>query len=187
VSTARLLHYTIDEYLRIEGSSDIRHEYLGGDIFAMAGGSPEHAFLSQRVASLLDRQVPADCRVGSSDLRLFVASNGLFTYPDAAVICGPIITAPRDAHAVTNPSVLVEVTSPSTEDYDRGTKLSHYQTLESLRAVVFVSHASRRVTVIERDNERWLTADYEGNDVALVKAPALRLGLAELYSVTAIR
>jgi Uma2 family endonuclease len=142
-TTSRRLHYSYQEYLALEDQSPIRHEYLDGEIYAMAGGSPDHAALAAAVIGVLAGRLPGDCRTFTSDLRVRILATGLSTYPGAAVVCGPTQRATDDAIAVVNPVLLVEVTSPSTEDYDRGEKLRHYKRLASVREVLLVSHRDR--------------------------------------------
>jgi Uma2 family endonuclease len=128
-------HYrhTIVEYVAIEEESSVRHEFANGEILAMAGGTPEHAALAAAVVTLLGGQLRGkSCRVYSSDLRLRVLETGLATYADASVVCGDISRDPNSPTHVTNPAVVVEVLSPSTEHYDRGEKREHYQRIPSL-------------------------------------------------------
>jgi Uma2 family endonuclease len=125
-------------------------EYLDGEIYALAGGTPTHAELCASVVQLLANAMRGACRVHTSDLKVRVEHTGLSTFPDVSVVCGDRELSAIDRHAVTNPTVLVEVTSRSTEEYDRGAKLNHYQRLPSLRAVLIVSHRQRRVTFVER-------------------------------------
>jgi Uma2 family endonuclease len=139
-STARQLHYTYEQYLALEDESSVRHEYLDGEIYAMAGGSPDHAALAAAAIRVIGARLPPGCRIFTSDLRVRIPATGLSTYPDAAVICGRTQRAADDGLAVVNPVVLVEVTSRSTEDYDRGEKLRQYQLLPSVRDILIVSH-----------------------------------------------
>lgn len=183
MSIARKLHHTYEDYLELERRSDVRHEYLDGEIYAMAGGTKEHAYLAGRVIALLSAALPSGCRVGSSDLKISVEASGLYTYPDAAIVCGPDRTDLRDPHAVTNPVVLVEVTSNGTEDYDRGAKLSHYQKISSLLCVVIVSHRQRRITVVSRSDADWSVRDFEAGAVAALGGPVPKLSVDDVYSV----
>src|SRR5262245_48637801 len=114
-SAARRLHYTYQEYLALEDESPIRHEYLDGEIYAMAGGTPDHAALAAAAISILARLAPAGCRTFTSDLRVRIPATGLSTYPDGAVVCGRTARAADDHLSVVNPILLIEVTSPSTE------------------------------------------------------------------------
>lgn len=146
---ARLAHYTYEDYRRFEETTNAKHEYLRGQILAMAGGTPEHAALATAVIGLLERQLAGrPCYPFSSDLRVRVRATGLATYPDVTVICGDLERDPDDPNAAINPTVLVEVLSPSTEEYDRGEKFAHYRKIPPLREYLLVSHRERRI-------ERW--------------------------------
>src|SRR3954454_24028689 len=149
---ARRIHqYTYEAYLEHEAASNVKHEYIDGDIYAMAGGTIEHAIIAVNVSSALSAQLTgAPCVVASSDLKVRVLATGLTTYPDVTVICGPPERDPKSRDVLLNPVVVVEVLSDSTEEWDQGEKLEHYQQIPSLRACVLVSHRERRVTVIER-------------------------------------
>jgi Uma2 family endonuclease len=116
----------------------------------MVGGMPAHADLSAAVIVTLVRALGDSCRVSISDLKVRIEETEVSTFPDAIVVCGKREVSSTDSNAVTNPTLLVEVTSPSTEDYDRGEKLRHYKHLKSLQAVLFVSHRRVQVTVVER-------------------------------------
>lgn len=158
--SARRLNYTYQDYLHALGDSHIKLEYCDGQIYAMAGGTPTHAELGMRVGHFLMQALPSTCRAYSSDLRVRVEASDLSTFPDVTVVCGQRETSAVDENAVTNPTVLVEVTSPSTEAYDRGEKLAHYKQLPSLRAVLLVSHRERRVTEVRRDaHGQWTERD----------------------------
>ena len=152
--TSRRTHYSYAEYLALEDESLLRHEYLDGEIYAMSGGTPEHAALISEMFSILLRHVPRYCRVFTSDLRLRTPT-GLTTYPDLTVVCRSIQRAPDDHLAAINPLLLVEVTSDSTEEYDRGVKLRHYKSFPSAEEILFVSHRERRISVHRKDGESW--------------------------------
>ena len=130
---------------------------------------------------LLRAAIPPSCRVFTSDLRIRT-STGLSTYPDAAVVCGKTLRAADDPIAVTNPCLLVEVTSPSTEDYDRGEKLRHYQSVPSLRDVVIVSHREARMTIYRRDNNgHWSTIEVKTGDSVELASVTAALAVEDVY------
>jgi Uma2 family endonuclease len=182
MSTARRLHHGYDDYLAIEAYSELRHEYLDGEIYAMAGGTPEHGALTARmtivVGNLLSRCTPL-----TSDVRVRIEATGLTTYPDASFVCGPAQRSAIDRLAVTNPAILVEVTSPSTEDYDRGDKLSHYRQISSVQVVLIVSHAAPRITVVERDGDAWRTTDVRAGERVDLRAFAASFAVDDVYAV----
>ena len=135
----------------LEEESTTRHEFLSGEIVAMAGGTPEHAAMAAEIIGQLREQLRGrPYRVFTSDLGVRVLQTGLATYPDASVVCGTTVRDPDKKTNVTNPRVLVEVTSDGTEDYDRGEKLAHYQQIPTLEAVVIVSHREPRIEVWSR-------------------------------------
>lgn len=144
--------YTLGEYVQLEAYSDVKHELVGDQIYAMGDGSPEHGAQAANVIRILGVQLDGrPCRVQTSDVRIRVAATGLVTYPDVSIVCGRAVLDAGDTLPVTNPVVLVEVLSPSTEAYDRGEKLRHYQGIPSLREVVFVSHVPRAIEVVRRE------------------------------------
>lgn len=145
------VRYGFDEYLAVEEISTVKHEFLDGHIYAMAGGTPEHAALAASVIGHLFGQLQGgSCRVYDSDLRVRVLATGTATYPDVTVVCGPRETDPEDANTVVNPTVLVEVLSPRTQAYDRGEKFEHYRQMGSLREYVLVSPEEPRIEVRRR-------------------------------------
>lgn len=155
MSTGFPLHrYTYQEYVWLEQESTTRHEFLDGEIFAMAGGTPEHAAMAAEVIRQLGDQLSGGpCRVFTSDLGVRVMATGLATYPDASVVCGPTERDPEKKTNVLNPKVLVEITSDGTEDYDRGEKLENYRRIPSLGNVVVISHREPRADVWFRASE----------------------------------
>jgi Uma2 family endonuclease len=142
------------DYVELEETSTVKHEYLGGQVYAMAGGTPEHAGVTANVLRLLGNALHGKpCRVYSPDLRVRVKATGLVSYADASVICGAIEldADDRKSHTALNPTLLVEVLSPSTEDYDRGEKLGHYKQIPSLREVLLIAHDRREVEIVRRE------------------------------------
>ena len=183
VSAAHRARYTRAEYVALERSSNVRHEYFDGAIYAMAGGSPEHAAIAVNVSTLLHVGLRArPCRVHSSDLRVRVTDTGLETYPDVTVICGRAEVDPEDPNAVHNPIVVVEVTSPSTEEYDRGDKVDHYKRVTSLREIVLVSHRERLVEVLRREDDgTWSRHEARVGETIRLVSIACDLPVAEVY------
>ncbi len=146
-------HYTYAQYVAIERDSTTKHEFFDGEIYAMAGGSEDHAALAVSVlAALLGAVGDRPCRVNSSDLRIYVEAVGLATFPDGSVICGPLQQhAPSPASTALNPLILLEVTSDSSEEYDTNGKLEAYKTIPTLREVILVSHREQRITIHRRE------------------------------------
>ncbi|MGQ0594909.1 MAG: Uma2 family endonuclease [Gammaproteobacteria bacterium] len=186
-SPVHRVRYTWAEYLALEASSNVKHEYLDGQIYAMAGGTPEHAALAAAVIGLLFPQLRGSpCRAHDADLRVRVPETGLATYPDVTIVCGPWQRDPDDGNAVTNPTLIVEVLSQSTEDYDRGDKFEHYKTLPSLSEYVLISHRERSIAVWTRDREGpWTCNTVRAGEVARLASIAARLDVDELYEAVA--
>ena len=154
----RLHRHTYADYVALEMISDSKHEFLDGEIYAMVGGSEEHSALAAAMVHALANAVGDRlCRVHTSDLRIYVETVGLATFPDASVICGPLQQhEPSPAATALNPAILVEVTSESSEGYDTGPKLEYYRAIPTLREYVIVSHRERRITVHARgDGDAW--------------------------------
>lgn len=174
--------WTEEAYLAFERSSEIRHEYLNGRIYAMTGGTPNHNLISGNAYASLHSQLrDQPCRVYGSDQRVKVKRTGLNTYPDISVVCD----TPQFANdTLLNPIVLIEVLSPSTEAYDRGKKFQHYRDLESLENFTFICLDSHRVECYLRQNEgKWVLSDVIGLDASL-ELPSIqcRLALADVYA-----
>ncbi len=182
MTTARRLHHTYEEYLASLELSDVKLEYCDGEIYAMAGGTPTHADLAAAAIAILRAALLGRCRVSTSDLKVRIEATGLSTFPDVSVVCGEREVAAIDRNAVTNPTLLVEVTSKSTEDYDRGEKLSHYKQCPSVMAVLFVSHRRPHVTVVARTGAGWELREYRaGQNVELTGNLELVVPVDELY------
>lgn len=143
--------YNYAEYLALEEASNVKHEYFAGEIYGMAGGTPDHAGLAMNFgAALVERLAGRPCRVFSSDLRIRVLATGLATYPDVTLVCGPLERDPESRTTVVNPVLVAEVLSNSTEDYDRGDKLEHYKQIPSVKECVLISHREPRIEVWRR-------------------------------------
>lgn len=162
------------EYLALKAATDQRHEWLDGEVYAMAGGTIEHGQLIAAATMALGQLASGcGCKVFSADVKVRVRATGLATYPDVSVVCGPLARDPDLPHALTNPAVLVEVLSDSTEAYDRGLKFAHYRQLPSLRDYVLVSQHRPEIEVYSRDDQgRWvLTVAGPGQAAPLTAMP----------------
>ncbi|HMY14887.1 MAG TPA: Uma2 family endonuclease [Polyangium sp.] len=139
-SVAPKPYMTYADFVAFEAASDTRHEWLDGIIYDMSGGTLTHSRLKARVNYLLGRHLEGRrCAVLDSDMALRVLATGLLTYSDVAVLCAKPEMDPENKNALTNPRVIVEVLSDSTESYDRGQKFAHYQRIPSLKEYVLVS------------------------------------------------
>ena len=189
VSAKRHHRYTYADYVSLEIASPTKHEFLDGEIFAMAGGSEEHSALAAEVLGAFghaERHGPY--RVHTSDLRIYVESSGLATFPDGAVIRGALEQhGPSPKATALNPTVLLEVTSDSSEEYDTGEKLEHYRTIPSLLDYVVVSHRERRITVHSRSvTGEWLTRVAISGGSVSISAVKTELSVDEIYGKSSI-
>jgi Uma2 family endonuclease len=140
------------EYLVLDEKSPTKLEWLDGVVYDMSGATPTHARLTAAVIGKLDRQLEGKrCCVFSADLKIRVLATGLATYPDVTVMCGTFETDPENPNAATNPKLIVEVLSDSTEAYDRGEKFAHYRRIPSLMEYVLVSQKKTRIEVWRRN------------------------------------
>jgi Uma2 family endonuclease len=184
LGAGRLHRYTYGDYVALELESSTKHEFLDGEIYAMAGGSEEHSALAAEVLRVLGNAVgDRPCRVHTSDLRLYVESVGLATFPDGAVICGPLAQHPPSPNATAlNPSVLLEITSDSSEEYDTGLKLTAYRSIPSLREYIVVSHRERRITVHYRAaGDSWSSRVAISGGSVIVESLGVELEVDAIY------
>ena len=183
MSAAEKLKTTYAEYLARELSSDTRHEFVDGFAYAMAGGEPEHARLALSIGAELRQLLRGKaCRVYSSDLKVRVPASGNAYYADITVVCGALERDDADPLAVTNPTMLVEVLSPSTELFDRGEKFADYRRFASLQQYVMVTVGRRRIEHYRRnDDGTWtLTVATAGETLSLPEFGG-RLALDDVY------
>jgi Uma2 family endonuclease len=161
-AAAELVLTPFDAYLEIESTSEIKHEWINGLVYAMSRGTPEHGRLSAAIVRALPQT--DECRVYSSDTLLYIEKAERSTYADASIVCGAILTrGAKDKNgkslgeAITNPSVIVEVLSKSTEEHDRNERFVVFQKLDSLEEYVLISQDERRVEVRRRIERSWVS------------------------------
>jgi Uma2 family endonuclease len=181
------VRYAIEEYLRIEAASSVRHEYRDGQIIAMSGGSPTHSLIianSIREVGVALKGNP--CRVYDSNLRIRIPRTPLYTYPDLSIICGAVEFDSQDSNRTTaiNPRVIIEVLSPSTESDDRGEKLRRYLPLPSLQEYVLISQIRPRIEAFARhDDGSWRFAFSAGLEGTLkLGSLGIAASLSEVYA-----
>jgi Uma2 family endonuclease len=182
VATALHLAYTFEDYVRFEHDAREKHEFVGGAILAMAGGTIEHGALCATVSRMLgEKLLGRRCRVYDSNARVRVGASGNAYYPDVSVVCGALATDPADTLSILNPTVVVEVLSPSTADYDSGEKLVDYQRIPSVAHVVLVHHDTRKVDVYTRGDQAFSVRSFGPGEHAALPSLDLTLSVDELY------
>lgn len=172
------------EYLALERDSPHRNEYLDGVIVAMAGGSDEHNAITSRLAMLFGMRLGRSCRCYSPDQRFWIASSARGRYSDGSIIYGKPEHPPHDDQASTNPVIVLEVLSPSTEGDDDGDKRIDFQSLPALQAYVLVAQDERCVRVYRRDERGGWRRDadvHRGSETFELPSLTAPIRVAELY------
>ena len=176
--------YTIEEYLAFERASETKHEYYAGEIVAMAGASYEHNLIAMTTGTSLSVQLRGRaCAVLPSDQRLRVGPFGPLTYPDLMIVCGQPQFTDERPDTVTNPTVIIEILSPSTEGDDRGRKTKHYRTLESLQEYVLIAQDECHVEHYVRAEHGWWHFNEATDRTATIQLSSIgcTLALADVY------
>ena len=183
MATKPVISLSEQDYLDLDRAADYKSEFVNGEMYAMSGGLPRHAYIGGNVCAHIKSQLKgSSCRAFPSDLRIR-ASHGDYFYPDVTVVCGLLQLHPGSNDICTNPALIVEVLSPSTAAYDRGLKFQLYRTIPALRDylmvhcdALYVEHYSR-----QSDNS-WVLREYHG-EAAIIPLPNLNceLSLTEIY------
>lgn len=169
MSAAPKRRISIQDYFAIERDATFKSEYCDGEMFAMAGASSSHTFIKGNLEGELYRQLKGGpCRAASSDLRVKVEKTGLVTYPDIVILCGKQEIVSEDDNTIKNPVCLIEVFSPSTESYDRGTKFRHYQQIDSLKEYILVAQDEPLCQrFVRQPDQSWQLVTFEGMEATL--------------------
>jgi Uma2 family endonuclease len=178
-------HLTPEQYLELDRASEFRNEYYNGRMYAMSGGSYSHAVVIARLSRALGNALDGrPCGVTSSDVRVCVGADGLYTYPDIVVVCGDPKFADGRSDTLLNPTLVIEVLSPSTEAYDRGFKFAQYRRVESLEEYALVLQIEPRVEVFRRqEGGHWLLSEFVGLEaVAHFNSVDASVPLARIYN-----
>ena len=176
---------TPEEYLAIERDVEAKHEFDRGEMFAMGGASFVHTQITIATsATLYDQLKNGKCHVSANDLRVKVAANGLYTYPDVVVTCEKPRFEDAKFDTLLNPQSIIEVLSDTTEKYDRGKKFELYRQIESLREYVLISQDRAHIELFTRgDDDLWKLSEATGLDSAIdLTAIGCRLALADVYA-----
>jgi Uma2 family endonuclease len=182
MSTQPVPFVSPDDYLRAERAAPFKSEYYAGQIWAMSGVSREHDAIAFNLTALLHAALRGTpCRGFTSDMRVAVADT-LYTYPDLTIACGEAHFADAHLDMLTNPTVLIEILSPSTANYDRTTKFGLYRRLPTLREYILVYQDALRVERFERFDDIWATHEYNGEAAVLeLSSVGIAIPLAEIY------
>jgi Uma2 family endonuclease len=176
--------YTPEQYLALERKAEFKSEYYDGIITAMAGAGRAHILITGNLSQKIGNQLKnRPCETYISDMRVLVSRSGLYTYPDLIVVCGEPRFLDDESDTLLNPTVNIEVLSPTTESYDRGKKFSHYRRLESLKEYVLVAQDEAFVERYSRQGDIWQLSDWTSMDESLSLASIdCIIPLREIYA-----
>jgi Uma2 family endonuclease len=180
---ARTTPWTVDAYFAMEATSPEKHQFWNGEVYAMAGGSPEHNLISANMVRALGEALRAHrCRVYGSDQKVHVPVTNGFVYPDVTVACDGLRFHAEHSDVLVDPRLLVEVLSESTERFDRGDKFEGYRSLPSLTDYVLVSQRDRHLEHYARQADgSWLLREYRGHARVAVASLGITIDLDEVY------
>ncbi len=179
-----ILKYTAEEYLELEEASLEKNEFYKGEIFAMAGASiPHNEIVANTLVDIGSYLKDKKCRIYPSDLRIHSIANSLYTYPDISIICNEIETIGKRKNTVTNPTVLIEVLSKTTQDYDRGAKFKLYRDIESLKEYILISSLETLVEKYDKQADgSWVLHEYKSEtDTFTITSIDLLITVKDLY------
>ena len=180
-------NFTIEEYLEMENVSTEKHEYYQGEIFAMSGGKSQHNIISKNLMIALGTKLKGKpCQPYGSDARIHIEKNTLFTYPDLSVICGDMKSLNNDDHNFLNPTIIFEVLSRSTRNYDRTTKFKLYRDIPTLKEYVMVETESIGIEAWQLNNTgQWELREYHSlGDVLLLPSVQVSIEVKDIYEGT---
>ena len=178
------IRLTPEEYLAVERKAEYKSEYYAGEVFAMSGVSEAHNLIAGNVSAALHAQLrKRPCKVYPSDMRVKVSPTGLYTYLDVTVVCGEAQFEDDQKDTLLNPTVLVEVLSPSTEDYDRGRKFEHYRKLEPLKEYMLIAQDKYHIEhYVRQPDNQWLLSETDSlPDTIHLPSINCDLMLADVY------
>ena len=183
-SAATKKRFTPQEYLALERKSETRNEYYNGEIFAMAGASREHNLIVANLLRDIGNQLEdRPCESYPGDMRVSIEATGLYTYPDVSVVCGEPRFQDSEVDTLLNPTVIIEVLSPTTAAYDRGDKFRHYRRIDSLREFVLISQDRIMVERYTRRGNDWVLSDLTDPDQVLkLESIGCQIPLGRIYA-----
>jgi len=176
--------YTIDEYLELESQAEVRHEYIDGEILEMAGGTTNHNEIITNLCVILKPSLrKLNGKVYTENVRLWIAQQKMFTYPDVMVIAQNPEYHGENKTTVTNPLIIIEVLSNSTRDYDLGRKFEYYRSLDSLQEYILIDPEKPLVMSYNRNNnQQWSLTILENiNDKLELNSVPIEIVLQDIY------
>lgn len=173
-----------EAYLTMERASETKHEYYKGEVYAMSGASREHNIIAKNFSTaVLPFLKGKSCDMFGSDLRVHIPLNTLYTYPDFTVVCGKWETTDSEKDSITNPSVIIEILSKTTRDYDRGTKFNLYRSIKTLKEYILIDSLAVSVEIFTRqNNDQWVLSEYKSlSESVYISTIGLSIFLKDIY------
>jgi Uma2 family endonuclease len=173
-----------EQYLQMERAADAKHEYYNGEVFAMAGASVPHNDVAYNINRLVASFIHGKgCKLYGSDFRIHIPERSLFTYPDFSIVCGKADTPEVYTDNLTSPSVIIEILSKSTKDYDRGTKFFLYRSIKSLKEYILIDSTSISVEIFTRQKDNsWILREFKQlTHSFVISTIGLSLFLKDIY------
>lgn len=176
-------HFTPEEYLILERKATLKSEYLSGEIFAMSGASLEHGLITLDIATELNIKLRGrECKVVTNDMRVMTSPEVSYFYPDVVVFCGEPQFEDNTFDTLLNPVIIIEVLSPSTEEYDRGEKFEYYKQLPSLKEYLLVAQNKVDVEHHVLQEKQWQSNKLIGlHESVILASIGCKLSLNEIY------
>lgn len=178
---------TVEEYLQWEKESSQKHEFCRGEVFAMSGASARHNVIAKNLIIGLGAALKGHpCQPYGSDFRVHIPENTLFTYPDISIVCGDIVSSEEDEDSFLHPTIIFEILSPSTKNYDRGEKFKLYRDIPTLKEYILVDSESINIEAWRiNEKNKWELHEYNAVDQQLqLPTLSLTLSLADIYEGT---
>ena len=185
MSAVPVAKYSIQDYLEIEESTGKQYEFYDGELFEVEGASVDHNRIVMRsVEKILPHLAGKTCEAFGSQQKILSKQNNSVVYPDITIVCGAIELSSKSKDIITNPTVFIEVVSPSTGDYDHGDKFLMYRLLPSLKEYILISSVKILVEKFTKQHSRrWTMDDYRRpEDSLMIESIGLRLSLSEIYA-----
>ena len=179
--------FTVEEYFQMEEAAEQKHEYFQAEIFAMSGAGVDHNIISGNIFREVSQKLKGkSCRPFNSDQGIHIPQNSLFTYPDISIVCGQIITLDDDNWNILNPTVIIEVLSRSTRNYDHGGKFKLYRDIPALKEFILVDSESIGIEAFRiNDSGHWeLEECKEAADGLFIRSVQLLIPVTEIYEGT---
>ena len=179
--------FTIEEYLRMEKAATEKHEYYQGEIFTMSGAKPRHNVIAKNlIRDIANALRGKPCQPYGSDLRINIPENTLFTYPDISIICGDIVSSEFDEDTAVMPTIIIEILSPSTKEYDRGGKFKLYRDIAPLKEYILIDSESVNIEAFRINNSNhWELEEYKsGSETLELPSVQVSIPVADIYEGT---